>query len=231
MTAIFVICAVLGGTILVCQTVMTLLGLAGDSLHLDVPHDPGHDFGGDLPADAMADTHVDLGSGASHSEAAPDGQMAHGPTPPGDHGSSSLFAMISFRTVVAAMAFFGLIGLAAESAGVAPELVLAAAVCAGFGAMYGVFWMMKCLSRLRSDGTVRVRGALGKRGTVYLRIPAQRSGMGKILINLQNRTMEYEAMTSGPELPIGTEVAVVELITPSVLDVQAVPALERNVHA
>ena len=76
--------------------------------------------GGDLHADTVVDTHVDaggIGGDALHSDAgAADGQVAHGQTPHGEQGSSSLFAMISFRTVVAAMAFFGLIGLAAESA-------------------------------------------------------------------------------------------------------------------
>jgi hypothetical protein len=223
MTTLFIICAVLGGTILVCQTLLTLLGLAGDSMHLDLPHDVGHDVGGDFHADAGG-----LHDAAGHADsAAADGHDA----PPQDgHGSSWLFAMISFRTVIAAMAFFGLAGLAARDAGFAPPAVLGLAASAGFGAMYGVYWMMQCLYRLRSDGTVRVRGAVGRQATVYLRIPAERSGMGKILINLQNRTMEYDAMTSGKELPTGTEVVVVNLISSSMLEVQAVPALERNNH-
>ena len=56
MTTLFIICAVLGGTILVCQTLLTLLGLAGDSMHLDLPHDVGHDAGGDFHTDRVGCT-------------------------------------------------------------------------------------------------------------------------------------------------------------------------------
>jgi hypothetical protein len=97
--------------------------------------------------------------------------------------------------------------------------------------MYAVYWMMQTLTRMRSEGTVRVERAIGQQGTVYLRVPGQRSGIGKIQINLQNRTMEYEAMTSGPELPTGARVVVVQLISPNTLEVEAVPELERKSHA
>ena len=195
---------------------------------------PEHGFGGDFHADSGGDFHADAGGlhdAFGHADSGgPGGQDGHEAPPQDVHGSSWLFAMISFRTVIAAMAFFGLAGLAAEEAGVSPPAVLGLAIAAGAGAMYGVYWMMQCLYRLRSDGTVRVRGAVGRQGTVYLRIPAERSGMGKILINLQNRTIEYDAMTSGKELPTGTEVVVVNLISSSMLEVQAVPELERNIH-
>ena len=35
MTSVFVICAALGGTILVCQVLLGLLGLGGDAFHGD----------------------------------------------------------------------------------------------------------------------------------------------------------------------------------------------------
>ena len=50
---VFLVCAVLGGTIMVCQVVLTLVGLAGDSLHVDVGHDMGHGLGGDLHGGAF----------------------------------------------------------------------------------------------------------------------------------------------------------------------------------
>ena len=196
MTTLFAICAVLGGTVLVCQFVMTLLGLGGDIAGIDSPdhfdmghgHDLGHDVGG-------------------HDAAGHDG--ADGQT---HHDSSSFFGVVTFRTVVAALTFFGLTGLAGQSGEWPVGQTLVAAVLAGGLAMYGVHWMMKGLLRLRADGTVRIERAVGASGTVYLRVPAQRSGVGKVQVNVQSRTMEYEAMTSQDELPIGTPIVVVKVI-------------------
>jgi hypothetical protein len=78
--------------------------------------------------------------------------------------------------------------------------------------------MMQALYRLKADGTVRIDRAIGRTGTVYLTVPANRSGLGKVLLNLQNRTVEYQAMTPHQALPTGTPVVVQAVInsdTPS----------------
>jgi len=227
MWTMFLICAVFGGTILLCQTVLTMIGLAGDSVDVDVPHDAGHDFGTDVHGDAGIDVHVEAadamhpGQGAEHVE-------------PG-HGTLGFFKILSFRTLVAAVTFFGLAGMAGLSAGVEPLGSLAIAMAAGLAAMYGVFLMMRTLYRLGSEGTVRIDRAVGLLGKVYLRVPPERSGAGKVMLNLQSRTMEYSAMTAGPGLPTGARVVVLGVIGPDTLDVQAAPepdaaqpAPERN---
>ena len=99
-------------------------------------------------------------------------------------------------------------------------MVFLVAVAAGVAAMFAVYWMMQCLYRLRADGTVRIQRSVGQHGNVYLRIPANRSGSGKIQFNLQNRTMEYLAVTAGPELPTGAKVVVVGVVNPTTLEVQ-----------
>ena len=42
---------------------VTLIGLAGDSLHLEIPHDAGHGLGGDLHVEGGGDFHGDAGTG------------------------------------------------------------------------------------------------------------------------------------------------------------------------
>jgi len=199
MATVFLVCAAAGGTILVLQLLLALVGLGGHSFDVDVPHDFSGDFHVDHPGD------VD--------------QAEHG----GSHGATSLFRILSFRAVVAALTFFGLTGLATQSAGAPTPVVLVVAIAAGIVAMFIVYWMMQGLRELRADGTVRIQGAVGQHGNVYLRIPANRSGGGKIQISLQDRTMEYQAVTSGPELPTGAKIVVVGIVNPTTLDVQAEP--------
>jgi len=217
METFLLICASLGGTILVCQVVMMVLGLGG-GLHADTGD--GGDFAGDVHD--VVGGHL---GGDVHADAAGHDAGADGHDHTGDHGqdthhSSWLFAMLSFRTLVAAMTFFGLAGLAACSAGASTATVLIVALAAGWAAMYGVYRLMQVLGRLRAEGTVRIERALGQRGSVYLRIPGHRSGCGKIHLNLQNRTMEYSAATEGDEIPTGATVEVVEVLDACTLLVQ-----------
>ena len=202
MTIVFAICAALGGTILVVQFVLTLIGFGADSFDIDVPDDASADFDVDTNLDFDADAPAD----ASHFD------------------SNWFFAVISFRTVVAALAFFGLAGLAAQSAGLATVPTLAIAVGAGLTAMLTVYWIMRGLMSMQAEGTAHIAGAVGRTGTVYTTIPAEAAGAGKIQLNLQGRTMEYLAMTSGKALRPGTKVVVGSVISADTLEVA--PALE-----
>ena len=66
MIAVFVICAALGSTILVCQFVMTLVGLGGHAFSdADMPTDIGHGFGGDFHGGADG-LHGDAGFHTDH---------------------------------------------------------------------------------------------------------------------------------------------------------------------
>jgi len=86
---------------------------------------------------------------------------------------------------------------------------------------------MKMMYRLKADGTVRVADSVGATGTVYLRVPANRSGPGKVTLNLQNRTVELEAYTAGEELPTGTPIRVVAVLSSSSVEVAHVHAISE----
>jgi hypothetical protein len=210
MTYLFLFFAVVGGTVLVCQFVLTLVGLSG-----------GHDLPDDLSADTGGGFHGgdvhDVGAGNS-------GDAAHDHAAGGhDHASSWLFGVISFRTLVAASTFFGLAGLAAEQGGLNLVSQIGIGTISGLGAMYGVHWIMRLIGRLGEDGTVRIQRAIGQEGTVYIPIPGGMSKAGKIQLRLQNRLLEYAAVTNGVDrLPTGTHVRVVG-VAGDVLEVTPLP--------
>lgn len=191
MATIFLFFAVVGGTVLVFQFVMTLIGLGSDGdIPDDLPDDMPHDLSLDASHDVSADAH------AGHHDAHP-------------HDSSWLFGIVSFRTLVAACAFFGLGGLAASSAGWSMFLQFGTAVICGGVAMVGVHSLMKMLGKLGDDATVRIHKALGQEGTVYVPIAAGKERAGKVQLKLQNRIMEYEAVSAGERLATGTRIRVV----------------------
>lgn len=199
MDMIFQACAIVGGTLIVCQFLLTLFGMGGD-------HDADH--GGDAGHDVHGHDH----GGA-------------------DHGSSWLFGMLTVRTLSAAAAFFGLTGLAARQAGLEDLPTIGLAVAAGLGAFFVVGWIMRLLHKLNADGTVRIDRAVGCRGAVYISIPAARAGLGKVHVNVVNRTLELQALTAQQELPTGMPIIVVGVVGPDTVEVAAALESEKNVHA
>ncbi len=178
MYTLYMICAIVGGGIMVIQFVMLLLGFDGDASDMDID--------------------VSVGE---------------------EGGDGSFLGILSFRTVVAAAAFFGITGLAVDAAGVAPYPTFVLAVAAGVAAMFLVAWLMRSLHQLYSEGNVRIENAVGGTGVVYLSIPGNRSGKGKVTVSIQDRTLQYPAMTKGDPLATGTPVLVVDLIGTDTLDV------------
>lgn len=200
METVFLACAIVGGTLMVTQFVLSLFGSAD---HHDVD---GHEF------------HV----GGSHD--GHDGSV--------DDTESSWFAgVLSFRAIVAALTIFGLAGMAGRSAWRdEPVLSLVVASAAGIATLFLVAGLMRALFNLRSEGTVHIERAIGKTGTVYLTIPGKRTGAGKVTLTLQNRTVEYQAVTNDQELPTGTAVMVIGVVNSDTIEVVPVPVTERTTH-
>ena len=123
---------------------------------------------------------------------------------------------------MAALTFFGLAGLYGTSRWPEGPITPLLAIAAGAGAMVMVTSLMRALSRLRAEGTVRMDRAVGRAGTVYLPIPGQKAGTGKVLLNLQNRTVECQAITANQELPTGAPVVVVAVLSPDTVEVAPV---------
>jgi hypothetical protein len=189
MTVFYSICAILGCTILVCQSVLTVIGFAG----VDVDDGPDGDASLDH-ADGDHDHHT-------------------------NHGSNWFFGIITMRTVTAALAFFGLTGLATSAGGGGGQGSLVAAGMAGVAAVFFVHWMMKSLAHLKAEGTVRIEKALGVVGTVYIKVPGRRAGQGKVTIELQGRSVELSAVTEHEELPTGATIVVTKVIGPDAVEV------------
>ena len=203
MATVYLVCAVIGGTLVVCQFLLTLLGIGGD-------HDIGGDAGG-------ADVHIADGH-IGHHEAGHGGE------------SSWFFSVLSFRALSAALAFFGLAGLAAYRNDLEPMQTLAIGLGAGIVAMFLVAWVMNLVNKLNVDGTVRIERSLGAKGTVYLAVPGQKAGVGKVHISQHSRLMEYNAVTSAGPLPTGSKIVVVGVVSTDTVEVAPTIESERVTH-
>ncbi|MGC4007071.1 MAG: hypothetical protein QM811_29690 [Pirellulales bacterium] len=207
MATLFFVCAIVGGTITVCQFFLTLFGM-GD-------HDLAHGGGGDFDAGH-------LGHGGHTGDTSDSTDLHDTDHHDADHGTSWIFGVLTFRTLVTFVAFFGLAGMAGTTADWPDTRTLLVAIAVGAAAVYVVQLILRGISRLRADGTVRIQHAVGQPGTVYLRIPAVGNGYGKVTLTLQNRSVELEAATAGDQpLAGGTPIVVTRVLGPDRVEVAA----------
>ncbi|MDA1053844.1 MAG: hypothetical protein O3C40_25630 [Planctomycetota bacterium] len=191
MTTIFLVCAVVGGTILAFQFVMTFVGFGHNDV--DIIDDIPDSFDG-------FDGHLEVGD---------------------PHGSTEMFGVLSFKTVVAAVTFFGIAGMTAQSGGLSLPGQLTIAITAGLGALYGVYYLMRAVYRLGQSGNLRITNAIGRTATVNVSIPAGNEGPGKVQVKIQDRLEEFPAITSAAEnLSTGAKVVVVSVVSGNTLEVE-----------
>ncbi len=82
---------------------------------------------------------------------------------------------------------------------------------------------MRFIAGLSSSGNERIRNAVGREARVYIRIPAARKGAGKVQLSMQNRIVEYQAVTEDDEpLKTGETVRVVAVVGSDVVKVRRV---------
>ena len=143
-----------------------------------------------------------------------------------EHPSEGLH-LFSVRAVTAGLALFGAAGMGAMAVGIPGLLALPIAVVVGLAGMVGVAWALRAMLRLEDDGTVSIGGAVGTSGVVYLTIPGERSGAGKVHLTLQNRTVELPAVTPAEALPTGAAVLVVDVVDPDTVVVVPSPSLSE----
>lgn len=203
----FTTTAVIGGVVILCQFALLLLGFGDEA---DAGGDVG-DAGGFGDASDIGDV-GDAGDGVlgdqeTHWSKA-DADLGH----PGGHW---FYEILSVRTIAAALLFFGLTGRASTASGFSQTQSLVFALCAGAASMYALFWIMKQVYKLQQSGNEDIRNAIGLDAQVYLAIPPSRHAAGKIQMRLQDRTVEYQAVSDDPDgIPTGGHCIVTEVIGP-----------------
>ena len=184
--------------VFVIQTVMTFLGAAGDS-DFDINSDM--DAGGDV-----ADTSVDADS-AAHEAA---------------HASSGM-NLLTFRNFINFLIGFGWTAILLQKSVPATGLRMLISIAVGVVLVILVMLLFKWLTNMQETGNINVfKSAVDCQGTVYLTIPGERAGEGKVQITINNAVREYAALTDGPALKTGTRIRVVDVVSASTLLVEEI---------
>ncbi|NJL76115.1 MAG: hypothetical protein HC892_14960 [Saprospiraceae bacterium] len=133
------------------------------------------------------------------------------------------FQLLSVRSIVAFFTFFGWAGVLMLRDGFTLVWSILAALVAGSLAMGLVGYMMFWFSKLTKAANVDMNEALFKVGEVYLTIPPNRNGQGKVHIIVGKSIREMDAISEYYDaIPTGSKVRIVEVIERELLVVEPV---------
>lgn len=181
---IYWVSTIIGGTLFTLRTIMMFVGGGLEDADFD---------GGDIDTDFDADVDVDVDADVDADA---------------DSSSDTSFKFLSMQSLTAFFMIFGLIGLALLKANLHVLLTLLGGSLAGFSTAWLLGWLFAKLRQLQSDGTIRIKNAIGEKGSVYLTIPPK--GSGQVQITIQGSLKVYDAISEdGKKIPTGEQIKVI----------------------
>lgn len=143
------------------------------------------------------------------------------------------FQLFTFRNFINFFLGFG--WTAITLAGNAhPVLVIIVSILVGVALVAAVMYIFYLMSKMEQSGNIETSSAVGCRGSVYLTIPGERQGEGKVQINIQGAVREFDAMTNGDTLPNGCPIEVTQVLNENMLlvtrRVASAPAIALYKH-
>lgn len=121
--------------------------------------------------------------------------------------------LLTFRNLVNFCMGFGWTAVLMHEKIQSNALLIIVSVIVGILLVTVVMWIFKWLSGMQQTGNIDVhKSAVGCEGKVYLTIPGERKGEGKVQITINNAVREYDAVTDGETIKTGTAIKVTEVI-------------------
>ena len=188
---IFTCMAVPATLILIIQSILLLFGIGFGGSDGDAG-DISSDFDSDIDTDiSMADIGDIDGSTQFDVNAASDFDPD---TSGGDINDTSGLSLFTIRGIVAFFSVGGWTGLVLSKY-TSSYIAIPIAFIAGTAALVGIALLFKYAMRFQDKGNIDIKNAIGKVGSVYLTIPANKTGKGKINVMVQERFVELDAVT------------------------------------
>jgi membrane protein implicated in regulation of membrane protease activity len=118
--------------------------------------------------------------------------------------------LVSLRSVSFALFAFGLVGGSLHVPGLAPPwLALLLGLASSVATILAVGWTFRSLADPSASGEAALHEAKGRRARVLMACTTEQRG--KIRVSLKGQQVDMLALSSGAEIPEGTEVVVVEV--------------------
>ena len=130
-------------------------------------------------------------------------------------------SLFSIRGIASFFSIGAWTGYALSQTDMQRGVAILLSILAGTAALFAIAFIVSRLKRLQSDGTISMENAVGKVGTVYITVPANKARPGKIMVSFQGKLNECEAVTeSTRDLKTGEGVEVTGLFDENTLIVK-----------
>lgn len=130
------------------------------------------------------------------------------------------FQFISLKNLIAFFAVFGWTGIICMGMGLGSGLSTLIASLAGLLMMLIMASILYFMGKLVEEGTLDLNNAKGKTGSVYLSIPANRKGVGKIQVEVQGLQTLDAITDNDTDIPTGSVIQVVDVLNDQILIVK-----------
>ena len=125
----------------------------------------------------------------------------------------SLSGVFSFRNLINFLLGYGWAGALLFSSIEKGWLLQVVAIAVGLVFVLAFVFMFRQVMKLSHDGSFKLQEAVGLKADVYLRIPAARSGRGKVQVSVKGSVHEVDAVTDrDAEIATGGQVEILEVL-------------------
>lgn len=134
--------------------------------------------------------------------------------------------LYTFRNLINFLLGFGWTAILLQPQVKSTALLVLLSVAVGVVLVFLVMLLFKWLAGMQQSGNINIyKSAVGCQGKVYLTIPGERAGEGKVQITIDNAVREYTALTDSGTLKTGTPIKVLEVINDSTVLVEELNSL------
>lgn len=138
------------------------------------------------------------------------------------NGADAPFQLFSLRNLINFLLGFSWTGISFYTSIASKPLLIVLSLVVGILFVALFFFIIKQVQKLQEDNTFNIANTLNKTAEVYLTIPEQKKGKGKIMISINGAFHELEAMTEQDKIPSGAVVKIVKIENKSILIVETI---------
>jgi len=178
------------------QLIMLFIGLGDDTGDMTGDADFLDGFG--MPDSADIPEGIDIPEGVDVPDDADEGIFPN------------VFKVLSIRNIITFFTIFGWAGITFYNAGTGKITTVIASIFLALVVTIIISMLFFSILRLTESGNVNLEDAVGNIGEVYVPIPANQSGIGKVHVTFNGVFREIDAVTPGEALPTGTKVLIIK---------------------
>lgn len=141
----------------------------------------------------------------------------------GDLGDTDApFQLFSLRNLINFLLGFSWTGISFYTTLSNKLFLIVLSLAVGILFVYLFFIIIRQLQKLAEDNSFKIANTLNKTAEVYLTIPENKKGKGKIMISINGAFHELEAMTENEKIQSGSVVKVVRIESNNILIVEKI---------